>query len=101
MCVCTYLCVCVFVSAYAYIYIYIIIYICVCVCVCVRARMYFYMCVHGAGSGEEGIQGFLEFVYKQIVPACILGPINPSFDLSDGQTCLVSWTLLYCLTVVC
>lgn len=34
--------------------------------------------------------GFPDFIYKNIVPACFLAPLKPTFDLSDAQTVLVS-----------
>ena len=34
--------------------------------------------------------GFKEFTYEQIVPACLVAPLKPSFDLNDGQSFLVS-----------
>lgn len=37
--------------------------------------------------------GFSNFLYKHIVPACIMAPLSPAFDLKDGQTILVSSAL--------
>ena len=34
--------------------------------------------------------GFKEFTYEQIIPACLVAPLKPSFDLDDGQSFLVS-----------
>lgn len=34
--------------------------------------------------------GFKEFIYQSVVPACILAPLKPSFDLNDAQTVIVS-----------
>lgn len=42
----------------------------------------------GGGDGEMG--GFKEFIYQSVVPACILAPLKPSFDLNDAQTVIVS-----------
>jgi len=43
-------------------------------------------CVPG---GKDGLVGFLDFIYKHIVPACFLAPLKPTFDLTDAQTMLV------------
>ena len=37
----------------------------------------------------NGLNGFSDFLYQQIVPACFVAPTKPTFDLSDAQTCLV------------
>ena len=37
----------------------------------------------------NGLDGFSEFMYQKIVPACFMAPMKPSFDLNDAQTCLV------------
>ncbi|XP_028305043.1 exportin-T [Gouania willdenowi] len=39
-------------------------------------------------GGKDGLQGFPEFIYKHIVPACFISPMKDSFDLSDAQTVL-------------
>ncbi|WAR26687.1 XPOT-like protein [Mya arenaria] len=41
-----------------------------------------------AWGGEEGLPGFVDFVYKNIVPACFLAPLKPDFDMRDGQSAL-------------
>lgn len=33
--------------------------------------------------------GFVDFMYKSIVPACLMAPMKPTFDFNDGQTTLV------------
>ncbi|XP_043943980.1 exportin-T [Protopterus annectens] len=38
---------------------------------------------------KDGLVGFIDFIYKRIVPACFLAPMKPTFDLSDAQTVLV------------
>lgn len=35
---------------------------------------------------KNQFNGFEDFMYKNIVPACFLAPLKPTFDLSDGQT---------------
>ncbi|XP_069485879.1 exportin-T isoform X2 [Ambystoma mexicanum] len=39
-------------------------------------------------GGKDGPPGFADFMYKNIVPACFLAPLKPTFDLSDAQTVL-------------
>ncbi|XP_070558298.1 exportin-T-like isoform X2 [Ptychodera flava] len=39
-------------------------------------------------GGEDGPQGFREFIYKNIIPACFHAPLKSTFDLNDGQTFL-------------
>lgn len=39
-------------------------------------------------GGKDGPPGFADFIYKNIVPACFLAPLKPTFDLSDAQTVL-------------
>lgn len=46
--------------------------------------------IYPAG-GKDGMVGFPDFIYKNIVPACFLAPLKPTFDLSDAQTVLVSF----------
>lgn len=41
------------------------------------------------------MMGFVDFMYKSIIPACLMAPMKPSFDLNDGQTSLVSRTLFW------
>ncbi|XP_035825468.1 exportin-T isoform X2 [Aplysia californica] len=47
--------------------------------------------------GKEGLDGFPEFMYKEIVPACFLAPMKPTFDLSDGQTTLALGECASCM----
>uniref|UniRef100_A0A2K6KXQ2 Exportin-T n=1 Tax=Rhinopithecus bieti TaxID=61621 RepID=A0A2K6KXQ2_RHIBE len=39
-------------------------------------------------GGKDGPVGFADFVYKHIVPACVLAPLKQNFDLADAQTVL-------------
>lgn len=39
-------------------------------------------------GGKDGMVGFPDFIYKNIVPACFLAPLKTTFDLSDAQTVL-------------
>ena len=42
-------------------------------------------------SGDEmNWLGFREITYESILPACLVAPLKPSFDLNDGQCFLVS-----------
>ena len=40
-------------------------------------------------GGKDGLQGFPDFIYKSIIPACFMAPMKPEFDLKDAQTSLV------------
>ena len=40
-------------------------------------------------GGSNGLNGFGEFIYKNIVPATFVAPMKPSFDMNDAQTILV------------
>jgi exportin-T len=51
-------------------------------------------------AGLEGPEGFVEFMYEFIVPACFLAPSKPTFDLADAQTLLVLNETAACLKVV-
>lgn len=39
-------------------------------------------------GGKDGMVGFPDFIYKNIVPACFLAPLKNTFDLNDAQTVL-------------
>uniref|UniRef100_A0A2K6BH64 Exportin-T n=1 Tax=Macaca nemestrina TaxID=9545 RepID=A0A2K6BH64_MACNE len=39
-------------------------------------------------GGKDGPVGFADFVYKHIVPACVLAPLKQTFDLADAPTVL-------------
>ncbi|XP_026091690.1 exportin-T-like isoform X2 [Carassius auratus] len=39
-------------------------------------------------GGKDGLVGFPDFIYKHIIPACLMAPLKPTFDLSDAQTVL-------------
>lgn len=64
-------------------------------CFCILRKL-----VESWGSGTEGIVGFLDFVYKNILPACIMAPLNPAFDLKDGQTSLALGECAMCLKAI-
>lgn len=54
--------------------------------------------VWGGGDGEMG--GFKEFIYQSVVPACILAPLKPSFDLNDAQTVIALGECAQCLKCI-
>jgi exportin-T len=33
--------------------------------------------------------GFVDYMYKNILPACFLAPLKSTFDLNDGNTYVV------------
>ena len=52
-----------------------------------------------AWSGDgNGVVGFSDFLYNQVVPACFVAPMKPTFDLTDAQTCLVCSTIILLFT---
>jgi len=40
-------------------------------------------------GGSNGLNGFGEFIYKNIVPATFVAPMKSTFDMNDAQTILV------------
>lgn len=50
---------------------------------------------------KNGFNGFEDFMFKNILPACFIAPMKPSFDLSDGQTVCVSSQFVLLLTSFC
>jgi hypothetical protein len=39
---------------------------------------------------QEGVMpGFVDYMYKNILPACFLAPLKSTFDLNDGNTYVV------------
>ena len=38
----------------------------------------------------NAVDGFVDYVYKEVVPICFIVPLQASFDLNEGQTYLVS-----------
>ena len=34
--------------------------------------------------------GFVDYMYKTILPACFLAPLKPTFELNDGNSFVVS-----------
>ena len=55
------------------------------------------ICLFAAQEGS--MPGFVEYMYKNILPACFLAPLKQTFDLSDGNTFLVSDHMLTCFTL--
>jgi exportin-T len=51
-------------------------------------------------GGKDGPAEFVEFVYKQIVPACFLAPLRDTFDLNDAQTTLALSESALCLRAI-
>jgi hypothetical protein len=44
----------------------------------------------GTSESAMALPGFDQFLYGEIIPVCFEVPINPAFNLADGQTQLVS-----------
>ncbi|KAJ9595161.1 hypothetical protein L9F63_013519, partial [Diploptera punctata] len=51
-------------------------------------------------GGKEQPDGFTEFIYENIVPACFMAPLKPTFDLSDAQTIIALGETAMCLKTV-
>ncbi|CAL8134628.1 unnamed protein product [Orchesella dallaii] len=51
-------------------------------------------------AGPEGPDGFMDFMYKNIVPACFMAPLKISFDINDAQTLIALNEVANCLKSV-
>lgn len=51
-------------------------------------------------GGPDGAIGFVEFMYKSIVPCCFMAPLKDTFDLNDAQTSLALTESALCLKMV-
>ena len=40
-------------------------------------------------GGNNGLNGFGEFIYESVVPATFMTPMKSTFDMNDAQTILV------------
>lgn len=41
-------------------------------------------------AAQEGVMpGFVEYMYKNILPACFLAPLKDTFDFNDGNSFVV------------
>ena len=40
-------------------------------------------------GGSDGLNGFGEFIYKNIVPGTFMAPMKSTFDMNDAQSILV------------
>jgi len=49
---------------------------------------------------NTGPEGFIDFMYKNIVPACFIAPTKESFDINDAQTQLALGEISNCLSTV-
>ncbi len=57
------------------------------------ASVFFFLltavCLSCIKAAEGTLPGFVEYMYKHILPACFLAPLKPTFDLNDGHSFLV------------
>ncbi|KAL4226182.1 hypothetical protein ACF0H5_014168 [Mactra antiquata] len=53
-----------------------------------------------AWGGQDGLQGFLDFIYESIIPTCFMAPMKPDFDLKDAQTSLALGEDALCLKCI-
>lgn len=51
-------------------------------------------------GGQDNPEGFIDFLYKNILPACFMAPLKPHFDISDAQTLLALNEIGNCLLVI-
>ncbi|XP_054710680.1 LOW QUALITY PROTEIN: exportin-T-like [Uloborus diversus] len=51
-------------------------------------------------GSSEGVSGFVDFMYSNIVPACFMAPLKETFDLNDAQTILALSESALCLKTV-
>lgn len=51
-------------------------------------------------GGKDGPTEFVEFIYKQIVPACFLAPLRDTFDLNDAQATIALSESALCLRAI-
>lgn len=51
-------------------------------------------------GGPNGMAGFVEFMYNNIVPCCFMAPLKGTFDLTDAQTILALNESAACLRTV-
>ena len=55
--------------------------------------------IAAAATAGESSPGFVEFMYKHIIPACFLAPLKSTFDFGDAHSFLVSCLYLALLRV--
>jgi len=51
-------------------------------------------------GGPNHPEGFIDFMYKNIVPACFMAPCKSHFDINDAQTILALYEIASCLKCV-
>ncbi|KFM56538.1 Exportin-T, partial [Stegodyphus mimosarum] len=51
-------------------------------------------------GGSDGVAGFVDFMYSNIVPSCFVAPLKETFDLNDAQTILALSESALCLKTI-
>lgn len=51
-------------------------------------------------GGQENPEGFIDFMYKNILPACFMAPLKSHFDITDAQTVLALNEIGNCLLAI-
>jgi len=50
---------------------------------------------------SDAVAGFVDYMYKTIIPACFIVPSKSSFDLNDGHTFQASSLSIIIIVIMC